>query len=160
MSELLQRSAVELAALVRAGDLTPRELVEASLRRIDELQPRINAFTHVAHEAALAEAETIGPGDPRPFAGVPIAVKDNRAVAEMPLTMCSDLLGDFVPRRDAFLVRRLRGAGFVIVGSSSSIRRSDASTSSRAVSSPLRTSAASSVAGRSSNSDTDPTAYS
>ena len=57
MSELLLRSAAELAALVRAGDLTPRELVEASLRRIDELQPRINAFTHVAHEAALAEAD-------------------------------------------------------------------------------------------------------
>ena len=119
MSELLQRSAVELAALVRAGDLTPRELVEASLRRIDELQPRINAFTHVAHDAALAEAETIGPGDPRPFAGVPIAVKDNRPVTGMPLTMGSDLFGDFVPDHDAYLVRRLREAGFVIVGKTS-----------------------------------------
>ncbi len=119
MSELLQRSAGELAALVRAGDLTPRELVEASLRRIGDLQPRINAFTHVAHDAALAEAETILPGDPRPFAGVPIAVKDNRPVTGMPLTMCSDLFGDFVPDHDAYLVRRLREAGFVIVGKTS-----------------------------------------
>jgi amidase len=117
--ELLQRSAGQLAALVRARDLTPRELVEASLRRIDELEPRVNAFTHVAHEAALAEAETIMPGDPRPFAGVPIAVKDNRPVTGMPLTMGSDLFGDFVPDHDAYLVRRLREAGFVIVGKTS-----------------------------------------
>ena len=119
MSELLHRCAGELAALVRAGEVTPRELVEASLRRIDELQPRVNAFTHVAHDGALAEAETILPGDPRPFAGVPIAVKDNRPVTRMPLTMGSDLFGDFVPDHDAYLVRRLRAAGFVIVGKTS-----------------------------------------
>src|SRR5436305_10939591 len=96
--------------------MTARELVEASLERIDELQPQVNAFTHVAHESALATAEEIGSDDPRPFAGVPIAVKDNRPVMGMPLTMCSDLFGDFMPRREAFLVRRLREAGFVIVG--------------------------------------------
>ena len=109
-------SALELAALVRDGELGARELVEASLRRIDELQPSLRAFTHVAHESALAAAGQVGPGDPRPFAGVPIAIKDNRAVAGMPLTFCSDLYGDYVPRREAFLVRRLRDAGFVIVG--------------------------------------------
>jgi amidase len=58
----------------------------------------------------------VASGDPRPFAGVPIAVKDNRPVLGMPLTMCSDLFGDFMPRRESFLVRRLRQAGFVIVG--------------------------------------------
>ena len=79
----------------------------------------INAFTHVAHESALAAAEAISPGDPRPFAGVPIAIKDNRPVAGMPLTNGSDLFGDFVPDHDAFLVRRLREAGFVIVGKTS-----------------------------------------
>ncbi len=110
------QSAGELAALVRSGELSARELVERTLRQIDEHQPRINAFTHVAHDAALAAAAEIGAGDPRPFAGVPIAVKDNRPVAGMPLTMCSDLFGDFTPRRDSFLVRRLRNAGFVIVG--------------------------------------------
>ncbi len=119
MSELLLRSATELAALVRARELSPRELVEASLRRIDELQPGINAFTHVAHESALADADAIEAGDPRPFAGVPIAVKDNRPVTGMPLTMGSDLFRDFVPGHDAFLVRRLREAGFVIVGKTS-----------------------------------------
>lgn len=116
MSDLLLRSAVELAALVRAGELSARELVEASLRRIDDLQPRLGAFTHVAHDAALADAQAIPPADPRPFAGVPIAIKDNRAVRGMPLTMCSDLFGEFAPGYDAYLVRRLREAGFVIVG--------------------------------------------
>jgi amidase len=119
VSELLLRSATELAALVRAGDVSARELVEASLRRIDELDPTINAFTHVAHDSALAAADAIAPGDARPFAGVPIAVKDNRPVAGMPLTMGSDLFGDFVPDHDAYLVRRLREAGFVIVGKTS-----------------------------------------
>jgi amidase len=116
VSDLLRRSAVELADQIRGGELSARELVETSLRRIDELEPHINAFTHVAHEAALAEADSIGSGDPRPFAGVPIAIKDNRPVAGMPITMCSNLFGDRVARHDSFLVRRLRDAGFVIVG--------------------------------------------
>jgi amidase len=114
--ELLTRPAVELAAMVRSAELRAVELVQASLDRIDALEPTINAFTHVAHESALEAARAIPAGDPRPFAGVPIAVKDNRAVAGMPLTMCSDLFGDYVARADAFLVRRLRDAGFVIVG--------------------------------------------
>ncbi len=116
MNDLLFRAAGDLAALVRSGQLGARELVSASLERIDELQPQINAFTHVAYESALATAAEIRAGDPRPFAGVPIAIKDNRPVKGMPLTMCSDLYGDFVPRHDAFLVSRLRAAGFVIVG--------------------------------------------
>jgi amidase len=116
VNQLLLQPATELAGLIRAGELTSTELVEASLQRIDELEPTINAFTHVAHEAAVAAANQIGPGDPRPFAGVPIAVKDNRPVAGMPITICSDLLGDLVANHDAFLVRRLREAGFVIVG--------------------------------------------
>lgn len=110
------RPALELAGLIRSGELSSRELVEASLRRIDELQDEVNAFTHVAGEAALRAAGEIGPGDARPFAGVPIAIKDNRPVVGMPLTMCSDLFGDFMPRRESYLVRRLRDAGFVIVG--------------------------------------------
>jgi amidase len=116
VAELLQRSAVELAALIHTGELSAVELVQASLDRIDALEPRINAFTHICHEQALIAAREIGSGDPRPFAGVPIAIKDNRAVAGLPLTMCSDLFGDHIADHDAFLVRRLRDAGFVIVG--------------------------------------------
>lgn len=116
MNDLLFRPADELSALIRSGELSARELVAESLRRIEELEPTINAFTHVAHDSAMAAAEAIGPGDPRPFAGVPIAIKDNRPVEGMPITMCSDLFGDHVVGHDAFFVRRLREAGFVIVG--------------------------------------------
>ena len=116
MSELLRAPIDALAGLVRSGELTATELVQTCLRRIDALEPAINAFTHVAHESALAAAAEIGPGDPRPFAGVPIAIKDNRPVSGMPVTMCSDLFGDYVAEHDAFCVRRLREAGFVIVG--------------------------------------------
>jgi amidase len=114
--DLLFRPAAELAALVRSGEVTASELVETSLRRIDDLEPEINAFTHVAHDSAMEIAAQIGAGDSRPFAGVPIAVKDNRPVAGMPITLCSDLFTDVVPQHDAFLVRRLKEAGFVIVG--------------------------------------------
>jgi amidase len=122
VSELLRRSAVELAGLIRARELSARDLVQVSLETIEERDREVNAFTHVAAESALADADRIdatlsaADADERPFAGVPIAIKDNRAVAGMPLTMCSEIFGDYVPSADAFGVRRLREAGFVIVG--------------------------------------------
>lgn len=116
MHDLLFRPASELAALVRAGEIAARELVAASLDRIEALDGQVNAFAHVDAERALAAAEAIRPGDERPFAGVPIAIKDNQPVEGMPLTFCADLFGDFTPPFDAALVGRLRAAGFVIVG--------------------------------------------
>ena len=114
--DLLFRPAGDLAALVRGGEVSARELVEVSLERIEALQPDLNAFVHVDAEGALATADAVEAGDERPFAGVPIAVKDTAPVAGMPYTLGSDAFGDFVPGHDAFVVRRLREAGFVIVG--------------------------------------------
>jgi amidase len=114
--DLLFRPANELAALVRDGEISARELVGASLERIEALDGQINAFTHVDADGALAAAEAIKPGDERPFAGVPIAIKDNQPVAGMPLTFCAELFGDFAAPFDAAFVGRLRAAGFVIVG--------------------------------------------
>jgi len=119
MSEFLFKPAGELATLIHASEISSAELVRAALERIETLQPTINAFTHIDAEGAMAAAEGISADDPRPFAGVPIAVKDTAAVAGMPYTMGSDVFGDFVPGHDAFLVRRLRDAGFVIVGKTS-----------------------------------------
>ena len=119
MSELMFKPATELAALVKSGQVTSTELVTASLERIEALQPTLNAFLHVDAEGALAAAEQIGADDPRPFAGVPIAMKDTTAVAGMPYTMASDLFGDFVPGHDSFVTRRIRDAGFVLVGKTS-----------------------------------------
>jgi amidase len=110
------KPAGELAALVRGGEISSRELVDACLERIEALQPELNAFVHVDPEGARDSADAVKAGDERPFAGVPIAVKDTAPVAGMPFTMGSDVFGDFVPQHDAYLVRRLRDAGFVIVG--------------------------------------------
>ena len=115
-TDLLFRPAAELAGLVKAGDVSARELAEAALGRIDALDGDINAFVHLDPDGALATADGIDADDDRPFAGVPIAVKDTAPVAGMPYRMGSDLFGDFVPDNDAFVVRRLREAGFVIVG--------------------------------------------
>jgi amidase len=118
-NDLLFKPATELATLIHTGQVSSAELVGAALERIEALQPSINAFTHVDAEGAMATAETITSDDSRPFAGVPIAIKDTAAVAGMPHTMGSDIFGDFVPGHDAFLVRRLRDAGFVLVGKTS-----------------------------------------
>jgi amidase len=115
-AELLFRPADELATLVHTGQVSSTELVSASLERIELLQPSINAFLHLDPEGALATAAQVDRDDPRPFAGVPIAIKDTTAVAGMPYTMGSDIFGDFVPGHDSHLTRRIREAGFVIVG--------------------------------------------
>ena len=118
-TDLLFRPATELARLIRDGELSARELVKASLTRIEALEPDLNAFTHLDPEAALAAADQVRPGDERPFAGVPIAIKDTAEVADWPYTLGSDVFGDFVPSYDSFVVRRLREAGFVLVGKTS-----------------------------------------
>jgi amidase len=117
--DLLFRSAADLAGLVRRGDVTSRELVEASLARIEALDPGLGAFTTLDADRALATADAIGPGDERPFAGVPFAIKDLFPVAGVRMTMGSDLFGDFVPKADSFAMRRIKDAGFVIVGMTS-----------------------------------------
>jgi amidase len=115
-ADLLFRPVTELADLVRSGEVSARELVETSVARIEELDPQLNAFIDVDGERALADADAISPGDDRPFAGVPIAIKNNRAVAGWRLTYACDLMGDFTPDYDAAVVRRLKDAGFIVVG--------------------------------------------
>jgi amidase len=114
--DLLFKPADALASLVRTGQVSSTELVGAALERIEQLDPTLNAFVHVDADGALETAAGIDRDDPRPFAGVPIAIKDTTAVAGMPYTMGSDLFGDFVPGHDSFVTRRIREAGFVIVG--------------------------------------------
>jgi len=115
-ADLLLRPAHELAAAVRAGELAALELCDLALERIDALDDRLGAFVEVDAEVARRTALAIGPGDPRPFAGVPVAVKDNRAVAGLRLTLGARFTGELRPPYDHSVVRRLRAAGFVVVG--------------------------------------------
>jgi amidase len=115
--DLLRKPATELADLVRLGAVSARELTEAALARIESVDPGLNSFTVVDADGALATADAIGARDERPFAGVPIAIKDlTTATAGLRVSNGSDLYGDFTPDYDSHLVRRIRQAGFVIVG--------------------------------------------
>jgi amidase len=115
--ELLFRPVHELAALIRSGELRACELVEASLRSIEELEPSINAFVDIYADDALAEATAITSSDPRPFAGVPIAIKDNRGIAGHRMTFGTTAFAEQIAPTDHNVVRRLKRAGFVVVGS-------------------------------------------
>ncbi|MEA2314509.1 MAG: amidase [Solirubrobacteraceae bacterium] len=115
-SNLMFNGATELARMVRSGEISARELVQCSLERIEELNPKLNAFVQVDAERALATAEQIGPGDERPFAGVPVAIKNNRPVAGLRLTYGCSLMSEHVSDYDHNVTRRLKQAGFVVVG--------------------------------------------
>jgi amidase len=117
MTDLMAMSVGELAAHVRGGELRAREVVTAALERIEERNGEINAFVEVDADGALATADTIEPGDERPFAGVPIAIKNNRAVQGKRLTFAANFMGDFAAPYDHNVTARLKGAGFIVVGS-------------------------------------------
>jgi amidase len=117
MPELLQRSATEQAALVRAGEVSARELVGATLDAIDRVDTELNAFVALCPERALAEADRVRPGDPRPLCGVPIGLKDLLGATEgLPTTHGTAAFGDWVADHDTAHVRRLREAGAIVVG--------------------------------------------
>src|SRR3954453_20275257 len=116
MADLLHMGVADLAAHVRGGELSAREVVTATLERIEALQPTLNAFVEVAAERGAATVEAIEPGDERPFAGVPIAIKANVPVAGLPMNFGSRFLAEHRAGHSAYLVRRLREAGFVIGG--------------------------------------------
>jgi amidase len=115
-SDLMFRSASELAGMVRYGEVSSRELVEISLSRIQELNPRLNAFVDIDAERALAAADEVSSGDERPFAGVPIAIKNNVPVSGLRLTLGCSLMEQFIAKDDNNVSRRLKEAGFIVVG--------------------------------------------
>ncbi|MBA2506819.1 MAG: amidase [Thermoleophilaceae bacterium] len=87
-----------------------------TLDRIDALDDHYSAFTHIDHDGAMEAARGILPRDPRPFAGVPIAIKDLTPVKGMPLAFGSNFGYGFEPPAEGFTVGKLREAGFIIVG--------------------------------------------
>ncbi len=116
--ELAFAGPLRLAALLRAGEVRPRELVELALRRIERLDPQLGAFRVVLAERALEEAdraERVPEHGVRPLHGVPVAVKDDVAVAGQVLAMGTSAQ-DRPEEVDAELVRRVRAAGCIVVG--------------------------------------------
>jgi amidase len=112
-------TAAEIAAAVRAGRTTPREVVAAHLAGIERLDGRLGAFRTVRTEAALAEADEVASRPDLaelPLAGVPVAVKDNLPVRGESSRVGSAATPDTPAARDHVLVARLRAAGAVVVG--------------------------------------------
>ncbi len=109
------------AALIERRELSPVELTEACLARIEALEPRLNAFITVLADEARAEARTaadeITRGEYRdPLHGVPIALKDIFDVAGVRTTAASSILADNVAEADSDAAERLRAAGAIIIG--------------------------------------------
>jgi aspartyl-tRNA(Asn)/glutamyl-tRNA(Gln) amidotransferase subunit A len=109
-------AAVDEARALRAGSVTARELVDRALAAAEAWQPSINAFSQLWPEEAHADADAVRADDPRPFAGVPIAVKDLFDVAGHETTGCSRAYEGNVAAHDAPMVRRLREAGLIMIG--------------------------------------------
>lgn len=104
-----------LAALVEQGEVSPSELVEAAIERIERNDPTLNAVVHKAFDSAREVAKSELPDGP--FKGVPFLVKDlGCPVAGMPRTSGSRFLADEVPEEDGILTRRYREAGVIILG--------------------------------------------
>ena len=120
-TDLWRMSATDLAAAIRSGQASSREVLEAHLRRIEAVNPSVNAVTAVLGEQALAAAKAAdhavaGGGELRPLHGVPFTVKENIDLAGTPTTQGIKAFAGAVPNRDAPHVARLRAAGAIPIG--------------------------------------------
>jgi aspartyl-tRNA(Asn)/glutamyl-tRNA(Gln) amidotransferase subunit A len=121
MAELFRMSAADLAEAVRDGEVSAIEVTDAHLARIEQVEPQVRAFLHVAADQAREAARAVDQrraagGELGPLAGVPLALKDVFTTRDMPTTCGSRILGGWLPPYDATITRRLREAGVVILG--------------------------------------------
>lgn len=113
-SEYLARDATGLAELVRRGEVTPLELVETAIARIERINPSINAVIHRMDGSAREAARRPGSG---PFSGVSLLVKDLMlTIKGEPFRCGSAFLREYRPPIDSELIRRYRNAGFIFLG--------------------------------------------
>ena len=117
--DLAFAGAAKQAEMVRAGEVSPTELVQLYLDRIGRLEPQLNVFRVVLAERALLEAQQaearLKGGEERPLLGVPIALKDNHGLAGELTCNGTDAYPDPAPADDE-MVRRLREAGAIVIG--------------------------------------------
>jgi aspartyl-tRNA(Asn)/glutamyl-tRNA(Gln) amidotransferase subunit A len=119
--ELLDLGIAELAPRLAAREISPVELTDAALARIEQLEPRLNAYITVTaesarHAARAAEAAIMAGHHLGPLQGIPVAVKDLFATKGVLTTFGSPLFADWVPDHDAAAVERLKRAGAVVLG--------------------------------------------
>jgi aspartyl-tRNA(Asn)/glutamyl-tRNA(Gln) amidotransferase subunit A len=116
-SDLTRLTLAEASDHLNKKTVSPVELTQACLQRIERLNPMLNAFITVTAEAALGQARELERGPRRsPLHGIPIALKDLIDTAGVRTTAGSAIFADRVPAEDAEVVRRLKAAGAVILG--------------------------------------------
>ncbi|MDE2574669.1 MAG: amidase [Rhodospirillales bacterium] len=118
---LCHLSATDLRAAIAARDISPTEAAEAALARAERLQPELNCFITICREHALQQAarveRALAHGEPAGLlAGVPLTVKDLVNTAGVRTTFGSLLAADNVPTEDAVAMARLRDAGAILIG--------------------------------------------
>lgn len=133
----------ELVDLITTKKLSPVELVEAHLRRADELDPKLGIFITRTSEQAIetaraAEAAVMGGEKLGPLHGIPVPVKDTEAMAGVPWTHGSLPHRNAVPDRDSIPVRRLKAAGAVITGKTNTPENGFAGTTENRLGPPAR----------------------
>lgn len=121
MTDVASLDATELAARIRARELSPVEVLSALRARVEELNPRLNAIVTFApdaddHARAAERALLHGEEEVGPLHGVPFTIKDTFDTAGLRTTRGSLLFADNVPERDATVVARLRVAGGILLG--------------------------------------------
>jgi amidase len=119
VGELAGKDAITVATLVQQHRVSPVEVIEAHLQRVERLESKIAAFQVVRAEKALEEARSLerrGDLGELPLPGVPVAIKDNIDVAGEPTRQGSRATSDEAAREDDELVRRLRRAGCIVIG--------------------------------------------
>jgi amidase len=120
-TDLAFTPAVELAQLIRRREVSPLQLVEIYLQRIERLNPQLGSYFTVTAELAIADAkaktEMLATAvDLPPFFGVPISIKDLNTVAGVPCTYGNPALLNNIPEYDDGVVTRIKQAGFTILG--------------------------------------------
>jgi aspartyl-tRNA(Asn)/glutamyl-tRNA(Gln) amidotransferase subunit A len=120
-SAFLDFSLTDIAKALRRHEVTPVDLVEASLARIEAYDPGLKSFITVFETQArqIAEASSVlldAGHDLGPLHGIPIALKDNIAVKHSRTTAGSKILGDWMPEEDATVTAKLRQAGAILIG--------------------------------------------
>lgn len=121
-TDLAFATAIEQAKLLRQKEVSPLELVELYLRRIEQLNPRLGSYFTVAAEMAITDARAKteylagNPADLPPFYGVPISIKDLNPVAGLPCTFGLQVLKQRLAKEDDGVVTKIKQAGFVILG--------------------------------------------
>jgi amidase len=117
MTELCSRSAIELAAMIRSRDVSSREVIDAHLARIEEVNAVVNAITVVLADQARVTADAADRSPPTgPLHGVPITVKENIDLLGTPTTSGLTVLADALPSANAPIVDRMLAAGAIPIG--------------------------------------------